>query len=248
MQLTKRIYLVGSGWAGSNFTDSHDCDIYLVDCGEKLVLIDAGLGTGDNLILDEIRRHGFRPEDIAYILLTHGHADHAGGACGLREATGATVLAHPDCARYITAGDTKAIALDEAIKAGIYPADYKFAPCPVGAIGDGEQLRVGEVTFTAYSTPGHCSGHHAYLMEAQGASALFAGDSVFPGGKISLQALWDCSIVDYMQTVQKLLTLHFDALLPSHFGIDIKNGMQHIQTAAEIFATLEIPGQAGRGY
>lgn len=244
MQITRRIYVVGSGRAGYNFTNPYDCDVYLVDCGEGLLLIDSGAGLNSGKILDCIRSHGFSPEDVRYILLTHGHGDHSGGCRDLRKATGARVLAHPDCARHVTEGDERAIALDVARKTGGYPSDYRFCPCPAEAFPDSGKLRIGEITFTAYDTPGHCSGHYAYLMESEDCRALFSGDSIFLGGRISLQNIWDCSLSDYAETAYRLSGLKFDALLPSHFGIDLTEGMTHIRKAVEVFSGLGIPEDA----
>jgi glyoxylase-like metal-dependent hydrolase (beta-lactamase superfamily II) len=244
MQLDAKVYLVGSGWAGSNFTNHYDCDVYLVDCGGALVLIDAGAGIETERIVDCIRFHGFSLENIKYILLTHGHGDHAGGAYELAEASGAKVLAHPDCARYVSKGDMRAVELDAAIAAGGYPAHFKYRPCRTDPIGDGESLTVGGVTFEAYDTPGHCSGHNVYLARTPDRSYLFAGDSIFLGGRISLQNIWDCDLLAYAATAEKLSKLSFDALLPSHFGVDFNEGKSHVMKACEIFRSLGVPKQA----
>lgn len=65
----------------------------LVEEGDRLVLIDTGLGDkqsekffrhyhphGDATLLNSIKKAGFAPEDITDVLLTHLHFDHCGGA------------------------------------------------------------------------------------------------------------------------------------------------------------------------
>ncbi|MCX9077122.1 MAG: MBL fold metallo-hydrolase, partial [Candidatus Methanoperedens sp.] len=56
----------------------------LVDTGAHRVLIDTGNGVGTaptvGKLLDNLQAAGFQPEDIDTVILTHGHADHAGGA------------------------------------------------------------------------------------------------------------------------------------------------------------------------
>ena len=64
MQITERIYLVGSGSAGFSLTFHSDCHIYLVDGGAELALIDAGVGPGRDDILQNIRSHDFAPDDV----------------------------------------------------------------------------------------------------------------------------------------------------------------------------------------
>lgn len=246
MQLDRRIYVVGSGWAGYQLTEHYDCDVYLIDCGGDLVLIDTGAGIAPELILEQIRFHGFSEKDISTILLTHGHGDHVGGTAFFKKATGAKVLAHPDCARYLTEGDQEKMSVAPAAQKGLYPEGFRVEPCDTQSFCDGETLAKGSVVFTAVGTPGHCSGHNAYLCRTPEKTYLFAGDSIFLGGTISLQNIWDCCIADYAKTAEKLNRLDFEALLPSHFGIDLKCGKKHIQKAAEIFARLDIPGQANK--
>ncbi len=246
IRLTPFLSVIASGRPGYHFSDPFDCDVYMVETGDGLVLVDAGVGPEGNAPLEAIRQCGYQPGDVRKILLTHGHADHSGNALYLHQQTGAPVYAHPQCAKYITEGDTEAIALGGAIRAGLYPADYQFRACPVEAIQDGETFTLGNTRWTAVNTPGHCSGHMAYLMECQGYGYLFAGDSIFVGGKVHLQNIWDCSITDYAQTAETLLKLPFDALLPSHFGIDLSDGKSHVQKAVEIFRNLAVPPQVCR--
>ena len=246
IRLNNRIFVVASGRAGSNFTDPYDCDVYAVDTGEGVILVDAGVGPEGEGVLQGLREAGFAPGDVRLILLTHGHADHSGNAAYLRERTDARVMAHPLCARYVTEGDAEAIALTPALRAGAYPAGYRFRACPVEPIADGYAFTMGQTRWTAIDTPGHCSGHMCYLMEADGRRTLFAGDSIFVGGKITLQNIWDCSITDYARTAERLCALEFDALLPSHFGIDLNEGKRHCLRAREIFDSLLVPPQANR--
>ena len=60
--------------------------------GERPVLVDAGSPGDETPILAALAAAGRGPHDLAVIVLTHGHADHAGAAAALRAATGAPVL------------------------------------------------------------------------------------------------------------------------------------------------------------
>lgn len=246
IRLNAFLSVVASGRPGSHISDPFDCDVYMVETEEGLVLIDAGVGPVGDAPLLAVREAGYKLSDVKRILLTHGHADHSGNAAYLREMTGATVMAHAQCARYVSEGDLDAIALKGAIAAGLYPADYRFTPCPVTPLFDGETIEMGKMRFTAIDTPGHCSGHMCYLLEHEGKRYLFAGDSIFVGGKITLQNIWDCSIQDYAATAKRLCALDFDALLPAHFGIDMREGKAHVERAAAVFDSLQVPAQAGR--
>lgn len=244
IRLNDFITIIASGKAGSNISNPFDCDVYLIDTGEGLVLVDSGVGPNDNSILNSVRACGHHPSDLRRILLTHGHADHSGNAKHLHEKTGTKVYASVKCAQYVSKGDLSAISLDSAIKAGLYPSSYKFRSCLVEPLIDGEKFTIGRTQWTAIDTPGHCSGHMCYLMETIKCKYLFSGDSFFTGGRISLQNIWDCSIPEYAASADKLCKVDFDALLPSHFGIDMSTGKVHVERAARIFSDLMIPPQA----
>src|SRR5579875_2459714 len=150
MQLTERIWVVGSGRSGFWITNDFDCHVYLVDCGSSAVLIDSGAGIEPHLIEREIATAGFAPDRISHLLLTHGHADHSGGTAYFHERFGCNVVASPEVAEYLELGNTGAISLDLAKQAGIYPPDYVWRACPVATrLADNEILRVGDCAFTA---------------------------------------------------------------------------------------------------
>jgi len=62
---------------------------------EKLALIDTGFRGSVPLVLETIRQLGRRPEELALVILTHNHLDHAGGAAALRQITGCKIAARP---------------------------------------------------------------------------------------------------------------------------------------------------------
>jgi glyoxylase-like metal-dependent hydrolase (beta-lactamase superfamily II) len=125
---------------------------YLVGIDE-IAVIDPG--PDDASHLDAIAACG--GERVRWILVTHSHADHAPGAVGLRERTGAEVL-------------------------GFAAADG-FAPD--ATIGEGFSLEATEFRLTAVHTPGHASDHLCYLLER--ARLLFSGDHVMQGSTVVIR-------------------------------------------------------------
>jgi glyoxylase-like metal-dependent hydrolase (beta-lactamase superfamily II) len=244
VRITDRIHLVGSGQAGFSLTDDDDCHVYLLDGGEECALIDAGGGRGIDAILANIEGDGLSPGRVRALLLTHAHADHAAGAAGLRERLGLRVVASPVAARYLREGDERAISLAEAKRAGIYPADFRFSPCPVDAeVADGATVRVGDLTLEVIDTPGHASGHVAYVLRRAGQVDVFCGDAVFFGGRILLQATWDCSVQESVRSVERLAALSPDGLYPGHLTFSVHQGRRQLDKAMQSIRSLLPPPQ-----
>jgi glyoxylase-like metal-dependent hydrolase (beta-lactamase superfamily II) len=242
MRLTQNIYLVGGGTLGFGLSDELDCHVYLVDGGSAYALIDAGVGRNIDLIVQRIIEDGLDPEKLKYLLLTHAHSDHAGGSAEWRKRFGMTVVASPVAAQYVRDGDEEKISLATAKQGGFYPADYHFSACEVSTeLREGDSFQVGNLELQALETSGHCSGMLSYLLEDQSRKILFSGDSVFHGGRILMTNVWDCSVPEYVKTVEKLAGLNVDVLLPGHLTIAMSQGNSHIQQAWQTMQRLSLP-------
>ncbi len=242
MQISERVYLVGSGRLGMQMTDPLDCNVFLLDGGSHWALIDAGSGLASEEIVDNIEAHGVAMEQVKTLLLTHIHGDHAAGAAFFSENYGIQVITAKEAAPWLSAGDTKKNSIDDAKKAGVYPKDFVFPACSVEqGVVEGDRIQVGDLTLQTIETPGHSRGHVSYLLEIGGERCLFSGDVVFADGKIVLQNTWDCSIQDYAESVRKLHELQIDRLYPGHGACLLSGARDHIQTAHDIFTQLGIP-------
>lgn len=245
MNVAERIHLVGSGAMGFGLTDPFDCHVYLVDGGDELALVDVGAGMGAQAIVENVRRAGFDPGRIRHLLLTHAHGDHAGGVARM-----ASLLDRPAVyvsravAGFVRAGDERGVSIDVAKQVGIYPPDYRLEPCEVDVeLEGGDTVSVGDLTLRALDTPGHSDGHVSYLLEHEGRRTLFAGDVVFFGGKILLQAIHDCRLDALIGSLRALRGLGVDALLPGHVTLSLTDGQRHIERANEVLDRLLIPEQ-----
>jgi glyoxylase-like metal-dependent hydrolase (beta-lactamase superfamily II) len=246
MRLTPDIALIGSGSTGFGLTDPLDCHIYAIDGGDEIAIIDAGLGRETERLLENLRADGLDPARIRTILLTHAHGDHGGGLARLRDLTGARVCVPAEAAPWVAAADEEKISLPAARRAGFYPIDYRWRPCPVDlAVADGDAIPVGRLTLRAIETPGHSRGHCSYLLDGAAGRCLLAGDLIFAGGRISLQNIWDCSIQDLAASLAKLDGLGIDALLPGHGLLPLTGGQAHIDRALAIFRKLGVPPNLG---
>jgi metallo-beta-lactamase class B len=145
-----RSYLVGFG----------GLSVVLIDTRAGLVLIDGALPQAAPAILANVRKLGFKPRDIKFILSTEPHFDHAGGLAALARDTGATVVASARGADGLKAG---ALAKDDPQRAygGSWPRVAK-----VRVVKDGEVLRLGRTAITAQATPGHTMGSMSWSWQA----------------------------------------------------------------------------------
>jgi len=143
---------------------------YLVD-DDPLTLIDAGLPWQGGDVIEAVSAAGFSPSDLERILITHYDVDHVGGL-GRLDAYGIEV--------YAGLGDAPLVAGDASpgfgsrksafqTLAGAFATDPRV---PVTSLTDGESIG----SFTVYETPGHTSGHVAYVSEDR--DAAFVGDLV----------------------------------------------------------------------
>ena len=243
MRLTERVFLVGSGSFGFSMTHELDCHVYLIDGGSKLALIDAGVGLETERILDLVTKHGFDLKRVKFLLLTHGHADHAGGAAKIHELLPhVRVVMSGLISEAIRTADEEKIGLTFGREIGFYPADYHLKPCPVEIeVSEGDTIEVGDCSLSVIETPGHSLGHISFFMKQEGKIYLFGGDHIFFGGQVLMQNVIDCSITDYSQSMKKLIGLGVDVLLPGHLCISLSDGQRHIDAANEAFGRLGIP-------
>ena len=75
---------------------------YLRIAGDQCAFIDTNTAHSAPILLAALDAHGLPRESVRYVIVTHAHLDHAGGAGALmRECPNATLLAHPRAARHL---------------------------------------------------------------------------------------------------------------------------------------------------
>src|SRR5688572_14068484 len=67
---------------------------YLIEDGDRLTVVDAGVPTSWSSFQDALRKLGRSPSDVAAVVLTHAHFDHMGFAERARKELGVTVWVH----------------------------------------------------------------------------------------------------------------------------------------------------------
>jgi metallo-beta-lactamase class B len=138
----------------ANTYDVGTCGIssILIVGDEGDVLIDGGPEQAADLISANIRSLGFRVQDVKFILHSHEHYDHIGGISQLLRMSGATLIASAPAAKAFETGTSG----PDDPQAGI---GKPFPVANVGrVIGDGGEVRLGNLMLTAMATPGHTPG------------------------------------------------------------------------------------------
>lgn len=95
---------------GAEFSAPEDAAVYLTCFGESAVLIDAGCGNGHSRLTRNIAKCLPKRASIDYLLLTHCHFDHTGGADALRREYGCRIVCHALEAIYLERGDSEVTA------------------------------------------------------------------------------------------------------------------------------------------
>ncbi len=245
MKLTEHVYLIASGNNGLSLTSALDCNVYLIDSGDGLILVDAGSDFEFERMDEVVRADGFSLTDVKKIVLTHYHADHAGAAWHIKELSGCEVYASELEAPFIVAGDTEQIGMNACIRAGFtYPEGYEFKACPdVRPLYDGDIVSLGNVELTVFLAPGHSLQDLLLYGQIDGKLCLFTGDTIFPKGEILLQNLPDVSIYAYSQALERFRDLPVDAMYAGHREPILNRGKRHVDLCLAGFDSLLIPEQ-----
>ena len=232
MRIDRDVRLVLSGEAGFDLSDRFDCSVYMIAAGDEWLVFDAGAGRDPDQFSEALVREEIDPAMVTALFLTHGHADHSGGAAAIRDRFGVHVFAGSDTARMVSEGDEEAISLDRARAAGIYPSDYVYRACPIDTILEtGKPVTIGAISVTAIATPGHSFDHISYLVDTPHRRILVAGDALFYDGKVAIQDIYDCHIGQVCSSIRTLAALEFDTLLPGHHNFSLQNAHRHAAKA-----------------
>lgn len=151
--------------------------VALIDTGAGLVLIDGALPQAAPAILANVRKLGFNPKDIKFILSTEPHFDHAGGLAALARDTGATVVASARSADGLRSG-TLAKDDPQLGYGGRWPRVTRLR-----VVRDGEVIRLGRTAITAHATPGHTMGSMSWswqVCEGKRCKAIVFASSLNP--------------------------------------------------------------------
>ncbi len=144
------VYYAGDSWV---------C-VHLIDTGSGLLLIDCGNMGAKHLLVKAIYELGYRPDDVKWIIASHGHVDHIGAANFFRDMFGTKLyLAEPDARMFREKPEFSFVQDSPDFLDDIFVPDVE--------IHEGDVLKFGNVEIKCYLVPGHTEGCVALFFDAE---------------------------------------------------------------------------------
>jgi len=181
-------------------------------------------------LLAALAAAGRSPADVRYVIVTHVHLDHAGGASALMEALpNATLLAHPRAARHIidpsriVAGATAVYGAEQF--AALYGTIRGIDADRVRSLEDGAEVPFGAGALRFIHTRGHANHHFVVHDPAQ--DTVFTGDAfglIYPRlQRAGLLAFPSTSPTDFdgpaaHASIDRIVALGTRSVCPTHYG------------------------------
>jgi glyoxylase-like metal-dependent hydrolase (beta-lactamase superfamily II) len=204
LEITSEIRQVG----GAGFTSTDDAAVYLISVDGRAAIVDAGCGGHGARLAANIHARGIGPGQVDYLLITHCHFDHTGGAGDLRTRFNCAVVAHERDAAVLENGDSIRTA------AHWYGTAMNPVAVDLKLTGDCDQIVLGKRKVEVIHIPGHTPGSVVYLVESDGQRVLFGQDVHGP-----LHDDFASDAKAYRQSLARMADLGADILCEGHFGI-----------------------------
>jgi glyoxylase-like metal-dependent hydrolase (beta-lactamase superfamily II) len=213
--------------------------VYVVK-GDRVALVDCGYTSSYREVLRGLDALGIRKDDVNYIIPTHVHLDHSGGASPLLEnLPNAQVLAHErgvphliDPTRLIESAT--GIFGEEMIR--LFGTPRGIPPEKITPLGEETHLNLGDnQTLSIVYAPGHAPHQVSVLVDKEG--VLLTADAVgivYPGVPTMIPTTPPPSLdpVKMSNTLGKLRRLGAAKLLVPHYGVrlDVESVLETTET------------------
>ena len=199
-QVFDNLYYVGAKWVSA----------WVLETDQGLILFDSLYGELTDIAIDGIRDLGMDPNDIRYLIVSHAHFDHIGGARRIQDEFGAVVL-----------------MTDEDWQMTDEPAIYREYPKPIRHLTatHGGTLNLGREKLTFMKTPGHTTG------------VLSTSFTVYDNGYPHAAVMFGGAGLNFDGVERTQMYLDSIAFLQSLEGVEVN--IPNHQDSGEVFERLE---------
>jgi glyoxylase-like metal-dependent hydrolase (beta-lactamase superfamily II) len=179
-QISVTEYAGGINAIDADFHREHMAACYLVEAETEVAFIEVGTNSSTPRLMKVLENRGWKPEDVAYVIVTHVHLDHAGGAGSLMQLLpNATFLVHPYGARHMI-DPTKLEAGSRAVYGDkmfdqVYGQLIPVEEKRVRIMEDGDEVTLGNRQLRFMDSPGHAR-HHFCVFDSL-TNGWFTGDT-----------------------------------------------------------------------
>lgn len=180
------VYYVGVCWVSS----------WAVRTSDGVVLIDTLHEPHVDQLIANLRKVGVDLSEIKYVLMTHGHFDHVGGAAKLKPL-------FPN-AKFVMTQTGWNEAIDGAKKSQTTPRPWSMIAQDLVA-KDGDTIRLGDNSFGVLETPGHTHGTASYTYDVKDGANSYRAITV---GGLGLNAIENSKQVEeFIASIDKIAEL-----------------------------------------
>ncbi|NUM54972.1 MAG: MBL fold metallo-hydrolase [Candidatus Hydrogenedentes bacterium] len=214
-------------YGGEGYTSA-----YLVVENGRAAFVDTNTAHALPYLLGALDAAGIARDAVDYVIVTHIHLDHAGGAAPLMKACpNATLICHPRAARHLAnprrlVAAVKQIYGDEVFDR-LYGTIEPIEESRIRSVADDETMAFGARTLRFVHTLGHAS-HHICIHDS-GSNGVFTGDSfglyyewmtVDPERPfiMCLSTPTEFDALEARRSVERLLALNAERAYAGHFG------------------------------
>ncbi len=229
----------GETYVVSEYRHWEETHCYLINGGERSLLIDTGLGICS--IYDEVKKLTNRPITA---VATHIHWDHIGGHKYFPD-----FYAHSAELDWLTGKFPLPI---EAVRNMIVdrcdlPDGFDinayeiFQGSPSALLSDGDIIDLGGRKIEALHTPGHAPGHLCFWEQEKG--YLFTGDLVYKDVLFACYPSTDPEA--YISSLERIASLNAERIFPAHHSLDIRPEI--VARMRDAFRQLKSEGKLRHG-
>lgn len=184
-QAFDNVWYVGLCWVSA----------WVIKTPEGAILVDTLHEPFGDQLLANLKAVGVAPADIRYVVMTHGHFDHVGGAQRLKPLTGA---------QFVMTQKGWDEAQQDSRRSAAGPRPWQMIPTD-RVVADGDEIRLGDQVLRVYETPGHTWGTASYTFTVKDGSQSYRAVTV---GGLGLNAIENSKQVEgFIASVDRMAQL-----------------------------------------